>query len=47
MVADSKGDVYVDGDFDSYSVFGNDQLAEPIYTSDSTTLARLLWPNLT
>ena len=30
MVADAKGDVYVDGEFDSYSIFGNDQLAEPI-----------------
>lgn len=29
IVADAKGDVYVDGDFDAYSIFGNDQLAAP------------------
>jgi Concanavalin A-like lectin/glucanases superfamily len=30
IVADAKGNVYVDGEFDSYSIFGNDQLAAPI-----------------
>jgi hypothetical protein len=30
MVADANGEVYVDGEFDSYSIFGSDQLAAPI-----------------
>jgi hypothetical protein len=31
-VADAKGDVYVSGDFDTYSFFGNDLIAAPIAT---------------
>ncbi len=32
VVADAKGDVYVSGDFDTYSFFGNDLIAAPIET---------------
>lgn len=32
IVADARGDVYVCGDFDTYSVFGNDLIAAPAAT---------------
>ena len=35
-VADAKGDLYVDGDYDTYSFFGSDMIAGPSYPKFST-----------